>query len=49
MKRFEVKDAEGTLIVDCEIRADGTVIGMAKDGYDVIIDGEELESTIARS
>lgn len=49
MKRFEVKDAEGTLIVDCEIRVDGTVTGMVKDGYDVLVDGEELESTIERS
>lgn len=49
MTKIVVKDEGGTLILDIEVRSDGSVTGMAKDGYDLYIDGEETETSVRRS
>ena len=49
MNHVVINDSEGILIANFELKADGSVDGMVKDGYDVLIDGEELVSTTAKS
>ncbi len=49
MTHIVLNDPDGTAIADFILSSDGSVDGMVKDGYDLLIDGEELESTTAKS
>ena len=49
MTRVVLKDENGVLLLDIEVRADGSVTGMARDGYDLFVDGEEAETTVQRA
>ncbi len=49
MTHIVLNDPDGTAIADFIISSDGSVKGMVKDGYDLLIDDDELESTTAKS
>lgn len=49
MTHIVLNDPDGTAIADFTLSSDGSVKGMVKDGFDLLIDGEELESTTAKS
>ena len=46
--RIQLTNEEGDLVLDIEIKGEN-LEGMVKDGYDIYLDGEELDSTVPRS